>query len=91
MRKAGSFKLYVGIAVFLVLFLPPFARYQELRHKNAKLLERILELERQNKDLGEQKRRLETDVSYVESQARAKIGVVRKGEIVLKEPPPEKK
>lgn len=91
MPKVGSLKLYIFIAVFLVIFLPPFAKYQELRHKNAKLRERILELERQNKDLGEKKYRLETDVSYVESQARAKIGVVRKGEIVLKEAPPEKK
>jgi len=85
MPKVGSFKLYIFIAIFLVIFLPPFAKYQELRYKNVKLKERIVELERQNKDLEERKYRLETDVSYVETKAREKIGVVRKGEIVLKE------
>lgn len=91
MAKVGSFKLYVGIAVFLIIFLPPFAKYQELRYKNKKLESRIVELERQNKDLAEKKYRLETDISYVEKKAREKIGVVRKGEIVLKEAPSGKK
>lgn len=87
MAKVGSVKLYILIAIFLVIFLPPFAKYQEMRYKNQKLIDRIAELERQNKELAESKYRLETDVSYVEKKAREKIGVVRKGEIVLKEEP----
>lgn len=84
MRKNRT-KIIIGAIIVSVIFLPPFAKYQELRYKNAKLAERILELERQNKDLAEKKYLLETDVSYVEKKAREKIGVVRKGEIVLKE------
>lgn len=91
MAKVGSVKLYIGIAVFLVIFLPPFAKYQELRYKNRKLEDRIIELERQNRDLAEKKYRLETDISYIEKKAREKIGVVRKGEIVLKEAPSGKR
>ena len=85
MRKVGSVRLYVGIAVFLVIFLPPFAKYQELRYKNQKLKEQIAALDVTNKDLEEKKRRLETDVTYVEKKAREKIGVVRKGEIVMRD------
>ena len=77
-------KIIIGAILVSVIFLPPFAKYQELRYKNQRLADRILELERQNKELAENKYRLETDVSYVEKKAREKIGVVRKGEIVLK-------
>lgn len=83
-------KIILGAIIVSVIFLPPFAKYQELRYKNAKLAERILELERENKDLAEKKYRLETDISYVEKKAREKIGVVRKGEIVLKETPKDR-
>ena len=85
MAKIGSFKLYVGVAVFLVIFLPPFAKYQELRYKNQKLKEQITALELTNKDLEEKKHRLETDITYVEKKAREKIGVIRKGEIVMRD------
>lgn len=87
MAKAGSVKIYILIIAALVIFLPPFAKYQELRYKNQKLIDRISELERQNKELAEKKYRLETDLTYIEKKAREKIGVVRKGEIVLKEEP----
>ena len=84
-KKIGTLKIYLIIAAALVVFLPPFAKYQELRHKNAKLRERIAELERQNKDFAEAQRRLTHDITYVEMKAREKIGLVRKGEIVLKD------
>ena len=88
-KKVGFFKrslkfwVIVGIAV--VIFLPPFAKYQELRYKNKKLEERLESLKLENERLTEEKRLLETDINYVEKKAREKIGVVRKGEIVMKE------
>ncbi len=83
--KKNRTKIIFGAVILSVVFLPPFAKYQELRYKNNKLVERIAELEKQNKELSENKYRLETDISYIEKKAREKIGVVRKGEIVLKD------
>jgi len=89
-KKVGSFRLWVIIGIAVVIFLPPFAKYQELRYKNKKLEERIESLKLENEQLTEEKRLLETDINYVEKKAREKIGVVRKGEIVMKEVPVRK-
>lgn len=84
-KKVGSFKFYIILGVLVVIFLPPFAKYQELRYKNSKLEERIESLKTENAQLAEEKRLLETDIHYVEKKAREKMGLVRKGEIVMKE------
>lgn len=84
-KRIGSLRFWIIAGVFAVIFLPPFAKYQELRYKNNKLEERINFLQRDNARLAEEKRKLETDISYIEKRSREKIGVVRKGEIVLKE------
>ena len=76
--------------MLVVIFLPPFAKYQELRYKNKKLEETMVSLEEETKRLTEEKRRLETDINYIEKRAREKIGVVRKGEIVIKTVPAKK-
>ena len=85
MAKIGTPKLWIAIGVLTIIFLPPFVKYQELRYKNAKLEERINYLQRDNARLADEQRKLETDINYVEKRAREKVGVVRKGEIVLKE------
>ena len=90
-KKISRAKIYLVIGVLVIIFLPPFAKYQELRYKNKKLEERINYLKADNARLTEEKKRLETDISYIEKTAREKIGVVRKGEIVLKELPARKK
>jgi cell division protein FtsB len=87
-RRIGSPRLWIAISILTVIFLPPFVKYQELRYKNAKLEERINYLQRDNERLADEKRKLETDINYVEKRSREKIGVVRKGEIVLKEVKP---
>ena len=85
-----SFKFYFILGFIVIIFLPPFARYQELRYKNKKLEESIESLKLENERLTEEKRLLETDINYVEKKAREKIGVVRKGEIVMKSVPVRK-
>ena len=85
MGKIGTTKLYIGIAVFLVIFLPPFAKYQALGYKDKKLEEKASLLKAENKDLELKKLRLQIDISYIERKAREKMGMVKKGEIVLKE------
>ena len=91
MLKLGTPKFWIITGVFLIIFVPPFAKYQELRYKNQKLAERIDELKAENKTLEEKKKRLETDIVYVEKRARDKMGLVRKGEIVLRGTPAGKK
>ncbi len=85
MGRIGSAKFWIVTAVITVIFLPPFAKYQELKFKNRKLVEEIESLKNENERLTEEKHLLETDINYVEKKAREKIGVVRKGEIVMKE------
>jgi len=91
MSRFGSLKFWIITGVIVVIFLPPFAKYQELRYKNKKLEERMVILDEETKRLTEEKRKLETDINYIEKRAREKIGVVRKGEIIIKEVPVRKK
>jgi cell division protein FtsB len=78
-------KVYLVAIVLVIVFLPSFIKYQELSYKNRQLEERLHALKADNRRLEEEKMRLETDITYVEKRAREEIGVVRKGEIVLKE------
>jgi len=87
MAKKGVVKSVIIAAVILLIFLPPFAKYQELRCKIRDLDRRIKHLTEETKTLQAEKRRLETDIAYIEKRARERIGVVRKGEIIIKEVP----
>ena len=89
-KKIGRRKLYIIIAVATVLFLPPFVKYQILRYKSKKIDEQIIQLKAENKRLEEEKLKLQTDIAYIEKRAREKVGMVRKGEIVMKETPARK-
>ena len=84
MAKKGLAKTAFIIVIILAIFLPPFAKYQELRARNKSLERQLKTLKEEAKRLEEEKRRLESDITYVEKKAREKIGVVKKGEIVLK-------
>jgi len=86
MAQFGKVKFWLFIGIAVVVFLPPFAKYQELRYKNNKLEQDLKDLRAEIKRLQVNKVRLETDMTYIEGRARDKIGLVRKGEIVLKEP-----
>ncbi len=86
-KKIKTAKVLLVAAVVIAVFLPSFARYQEMNYKNKRLEERIRLLGLENRKLEEEKVKLETDITYIERKAREKLGVVRKGEIVLKEIP----
>ena len=86
-KKIKTAKVLLVAAVVVAVFLPSFARYQEMNYKNKRLEERIRLLGMENRRLEEEKVKLETDITYIERKAREKLGVVRKGEIVLKETP----
>jgi cell division protein FtsB len=86
-RRINRAKIYLIAAVLVIVFLPSFAKYQELSYKNRKMEEKIRMLALDNKRLEEEKYRLENDITYIEKRAREEMGVARKGEIVLKETP----
>ena len=78
--------IYTAIAVFVfgAIFLPGFSKLQELKEENRNLGKRVEILKRANKELREEKERLENDPTYIEKVAREKLGMARKGEIILK-------
>ena len=84
MAKKGIAKAALIFAVILAIFLPSFAKYQELRARNKSLERQIKTLKEETKRLEKENARLETDITYIEQKAREKIGVIKKGEIVLK-------
>ena len=87
MGKRSVVKTAVFVIVFLAIFLPPFAKYQQIRYKSRSLDRQLTSLKEEVKRLEEEKRRLETDIIYVEKRARDKTGVARKGEIILRSYP----
>jgi cell division protein FtsB len=87
MKKELAAVSVIGVGLVLI-FLPSFAKYQELSSKNRMLNQKItLEMEEIER-LKKEKVRLESDIAYIEKRARDKIGVVRKGEIVIKDQRP---
>ena len=84
-KKKIPAKLIVLGIILGVIFLPPFVKYQQLSWKSWELDSQIKALREEVKKLEAEKIRLQTDITYVERRAREKIGVVKKGEIILKE------
>jgi len=82
MAKIRIRPLYIGIVIALVvIFLPGYAKFMELRAKNIHLENEIDRLERENIKLYKEKSKLEEDIEYVEKVARESMGVTREGEI----------
>lgn len=84
-KKVNRTKIILVSALFAIIFLPSFVKYQSILYKNRSLEERIKFLTEDNKRLEKERMRLETDISYIEKTAREAMGVVRKGEIVIKD------
>lgn len=78
--------IYILVAVFVLgaIFLPGFSKLQELKEENRNLGKRVEILKKANKELREEKEKLENDPTYIEKIAREKLGMARKGEIILK-------
>lgn len=84
MAKKDLIYILIGLAAIIAVLLPGFSKLQELREKNRSLKKRIEMLTKANEELRREKDRLENDPTYVEKVAREKLGMIRKGEIVLK-------
>ncbi len=76
--------LFVVTFIILIVFLPSYTRWQDLRQRNSEYAEQIRQLKEENARLSEEKNRLEHDPVYLEKVARERMGLVRDGEVVYK-------
>jgi len=83
--------LLLIILILFFLFLPSYTKLCDLKKNSEDLEEKIKELQRKNITLQEEKENLERDHFYIEKAAREKLGVVKKGEVIYKIVPEEKK
>lgn len=79
---ARKLLLYMACTLVLLVFIPGFARIQELGSRNKYLLTRIKEVKQENLTLRQEIDKLNTDSVYLESVARDKMGIVKKGEVI---------
>ncbi|MFH1678594.1 MAG: septum formation initiator family protein [Candidatus Omnitrophota bacterium] len=77
------------ILVILIIFLPGYTKFQELRDKNKDLETKISAIELENARLGDEILRIQQDPIFQEEVMRQKLGVVRKGEVVYQIVPEE--
>jgi cell division protein FtsB len=82
-------KIIIWAIIIVVIFLPGFSKLQEIRSKTEKLERDIACLREENFALQEEIGRLNNDPVYLESVAREKMGLARKGEVVYKIVPEE--
>jgi cell division protein FtsB len=90
MAKKSTVKIAIFVIILFAAFLPPLLKYQQVRSRSKNLDHQIESLKKENNRLEEERRRLQTDIIYVEKRARDKTGVARKGEIILKSSRPKR-
>jgi len=76
--------LFAVATIILLFFLPSFTMMQDHRQKNLEYEKKIVELQRRNEELKEEKQRLIEDPVYLERVARERMGLVRDGEKIYK-------
>ncbi len=79
-----SFRLFIIIFILFLIFLPGFTKMQELRQRLRDAEDNIRKTQRENALLEEKIAQMKTNQEYLEIVAREKMGVVRKGETVIK-------
>ena len=80
-----------AVGILLVIFIPGYAKIQELRQKNQELEASVRKLQAENSAFHREKERLENDPEYLEQVGRKELGIVKKGEISYRLVPQEKK
>jgi len=82
------------VALFIVLYLPGYSRYQEMRAKETLLADEIARVQSENETLRAELELLRTNITHLERVMRDEMGLVKPGEVVYKvvtepEPAPE--
>ncbi len=78
----NAFILFAAAFAILLIFLPSFSRWQDVKQKDRDYQVEITELEAEHQKLLEEKRLLEEDPDYLEKVAREKMGLIREGEVI---------
>ncbi len=78
-----SFRFFIIIGILILLFLPGFAKLQELKGKLADTEAMIRRTQKDNALLEERIAQMKNQ-EYLEIVAREKMGVVKKGETLVK-------
>jgi cell division protein FtsB len=79
-----KFRLLTIIGVLFFIYLPGFSKLQELKQRLNDAESEIRRVHRENYDLEQKIVSMRTDREALEIVAREKMGVVKKGETVLK-------
>ena len=79
-----KFRLFIIIFILFLIFLPGFAKMQELRQRLSDIEEKMQKTQRENAILEEKIVQLKGNQEYLEMVAREKMGIVKKGETVIK-------
>lgn len=79
-----KFRLFIIIFILILVFLPGFAKLQELRQKLSDTEDKLRKTQKQNFLLEEKIAQMKNNSEYLELVAREKMGIVKKGETVLK-------
>ena len=77
-------RLFIIILLLVLFYLPGFARVQELKSRLRQTQIEIEEVRKRNNYLEKEIDLIKNDKDYLEIIAREKMGVVKKGETVLK-------
>jgi cell division protein FtsB len=78
----NAFILFAVAFAVLMIFLPTFSKWQDLKVKDNEYQAKIEALEQENQRLLEEKRLLEEDPTYLEKVARERMGLIREGEVI---------
>lgn len=84
MSKKSLYKIFLILVIAGAIFLPPFIKHQRIKSRIRSLDRQIKRTKEEISRMEGEKKRLETDIIYVEKRARDKTGVAKKGEIILK-------
>ena len=76
--------LFAIATIILLFFLPSFTMMQDHRQKNLEYEKKISVLQKRNRELEEEQRRLIEDPVYLERVARERMGLLREGERVYR-------
>ncbi len=82
--------LFGFTVVVLAVFLPSYAKMQDLKAKNQEYARRIEALQKRNLQLETEQHLLQSDPVYLEKVARQKMGLIRDGETVYRMVPAPK-
>ncbi len=70
--------------IFSFLFIKEISKLEALQHENDKILAESLALEKENEQLKMRIEALKKDNEYIEVIARQELGMIKKGEKIIK-------